>query len=104
MRAVFYIDLWQLLLFLIYICSISTPSSQIIGLFGFFRYIAFAMHLDIHNVYLERPKQPIIWNGGSRTVIISNYFFMISLLISFLCDKPKWLAYRRTIRAKISKV
>jgi hypothetical protein len=50
------------------------PPSQIIGLFGFSRYIAFAMHLDIHNVYLEKPKQPVFWNGGSRTVIISNYF------------------------------
>ena len=57
----------------------------------------------IPNYRLAKTTYNLEW-GGSRTVIISNYFFMISLLISFLCDKPKWLAYRRTIRAKISKV
>ena len=53
----------------------STPSvpNQIIGRFGFCRYIALVMHLDIYimsryirkPMYLEKPKQPIIRNGGS---------------------------------------
>jgi len=41
---------------------------QIVRRFGFSRYIAFIMYLDIVYIkamYLEKPKRLAIWNGGS---------------------------------------
>jgi hypothetical protein len=49
------------------------PQSQIISRFGFFRFIGFAMHLNIYmsrcivkGTNVEIPKRPIIWEGGSK--------------------------------------
>jgi hypothetical protein len=43
-------------------------------LFASFKYMVFIMHLDIAHMflciakamYLEKPKQPTVWNGGTR--------------------------------------
>jgi hypothetical protein len=47
------------------------PLPQITIRFDFFRYIAFAMHLDIVStciakfMYLQKGKRIVIWDGGS---------------------------------------
>jgi hypothetical protein len=49
------------------------PPLQILGRFDFSKFIYFAMHLNTHcldtqqkkTIYLEKPKQTTIWNGGS---------------------------------------
>jgi hypothetical protein len=51
------------LMYGINVCLI-LPPFQVIDRFSFFRYIAFAMHLDIH--YVSRKlKQPTNWNRGN---------------------------------------
>ena len=47
-----------------------TPPFQIIGCFGFYRYIAFAMHLTIH--YIFQSKKTIHYIQIQKTLYLKN--------------------------------
>jgi len=64
------------------------PLFEIVSRFGFLQYIVFTMHLDIAHMflciakamYLGKPKQLTVWNGGSTCPLLPFVFVWITFV------------------------